>query len=166
MAHDVRGEVIARLSSVPVRWPGGASRAISRATLYRWLELYENGGLAALRPRRRKDRGTKRAHLPKDVVARARQILIDDPEISFTLLAALLVADPKLRLRARGISVAKSTLQRRLAADPLYARLQRGRRLAAGRASSRVRRMTSGTSTPRARSRSRCGDASRWCSTS
>lgn len=130
MAHDVRGEVIARLSSVPVRWPGGASRAISRATLYRWLELYENGGLAALRPRRRRDRGTKRAHLPKDVVARARQILIDDPEISFTLLAALLVADPKLRLRARGISVAKSTLQRRLAADPLYARLQRGRRLA------------------------------------
>ena len=130
MAHDVRGEVIARLSSVPVRWPGGASRAISRATLYRWLELYEKGGLAALRPRRRKDRGTKRAHLPKDVVARARQILVDDPEISFTLLAALLVADPKLRLRARGISVAKSTLQRRLAADPLYARLQRGRRLA------------------------------------
>jgi len=130
MAHDVRGEVIARLSSVPVRWPGGASRAISRATLYRWLDLYENGGLAALRPRRRKDRGTKRAHLPKDVVARAREILVDDPEISFTLLAALLAADPKLRLRARGISVAKSTLQRRLAADPLYARLQRGRRLA------------------------------------
>jgi putative transposase len=130
MAHDVRGEVIARLSSVPVRWPGGASRAISRATLYRWLELYKKGGLAALRPRRRKDRGTKRAHLPKDVVARARQILVDDPEISFTLLAALLVADPKLRLRARGIVVAKSTLQRRLAADPLYARLQRGRRLA------------------------------------
>jgi transposase InsO family protein len=130
MAHDVRGEVIARLSSVPVRWPGGTSRAISRATLYRWLELYGKGGLAALRPRRRKDLGTKRARLPKDVVARAREILIDDPEISFTLLVALLAADLKLRLRARGIFVSKSTLQRRLAADPLYARLQRGRRLA------------------------------------
>lgn len=130
MAHDVRGEVIARLSSVPVRWPGGASRAISCATLYRWLALYDKGGLAALRPRRRKDRGTKRAHLPKDVVARARAILIDDPEISFTMLVALLAADSELRLRARGISISKSTLQRRLAADPLYARLQRGRRVA------------------------------------
>lgn len=130
MAHDVRGEVIARLSSVPVRWPGGATRAISRATLYRWLELYEQGGLAALRPRRRKDRGAKRARLPKDVVAKAREILVGDPDISFTMLVALLDADPKLRLRARGISVAKSTLQRRLAADPLYARIQRGRRLA------------------------------------
>lgn len=130
MAHDVRGEVITCLSSVPVRWPGGASRPISRATLYRWLERYERGGLAALRPRRRKDRGAKRARLPKEVVAKAREILVGDPEISFTLLAALLAADPKLRLRARGISVSKSTLQRRLAADPLYTRLQRGRRLA------------------------------------
>lgn len=46
------------------------------------------------------------------------------------MLAALLVADAKLRLRARGISVSRSTLQRRLAADPLYTRLQRGRRAA------------------------------------
>lgn len=130
MPHDVRGEVVARICSVPVRWPSGPTRSISRATLYRWLALYDKGGLAALRPRRRKDHGTKRAALPKDVVARARDILVDDPEISFTLLAALLAADPKLRLRARGISVSKSTLQRRLAADPLYARLQRGRRLA------------------------------------
>ena len=130
MAHDVRGELIARLSSVPVRWPGGGTRAIARATLYRWLALNDKGGLAALRPRPRKDRGTKRARLPKDVVARARAILIDDPELSFTMLVALLAADPRLRLRARGISVSKSTLQRRLAADPLYARLQRGRRLA------------------------------------
>jgi putative transposase len=130
MAHDVRGEVITRLSSVPIRWPSGPTRRISRASLYRWLELYKRGGLAALRPRRRKDRGAKRAPLPKDVVAKARDILVGDPEISFTFLVALLDADPKLRLRARGIAVSKSTLQRRLAADPFYTRLQRGRRLA------------------------------------
>src|SRR5882724_6601840 len=130
MAPDVRGELMARIATVPVRWPSGPTRRISRATLYRWLERYAKHGLAGLRPRRRKDRGTKRAALPKDVVARAREILVDDPEISFTLLAALLAADPKLRLQARRISVAKSTLQRRLAADPLYARLQRGRRVA------------------------------------
>jgi transposase InsO family protein len=130
MAHDVRGEIVARISAVPVRWPRGPTRRISRATLYRWIEHYRRGGLAALRPRRRKDRGKPRARLPKDVVATARAILVEDPEISFTLLIALLAADAKLRLRARGISISKSTLQRRLAADPLYARLQRGRRLA------------------------------------
>jgi transposase InsO family protein len=130
LAHDVRGEIVARLSAVPMRWPGGATRRISRATLYRWIQGYERGGLAALRPRRRKDRGKPRARLPKEVVARARAILVDDPDISFTLLAALLAADPTLKLRARGIRVSRSTLQRRLAADPLYARLQRGRRLA------------------------------------
>jgi putative transposase len=130
LTHDVRGELVGRLSAVPVRWPRGPTRRISRATLYRWIALYERGGLTALRPRRRKDRGKPRARLPKDVVTRARAILVEDPELSFTLLVALLTADPQLRLRARGISVAKSTLQRRLAADPLYARLQRGRRQA------------------------------------
>ncbi|MEK7285616.1 MAG: helix-turn-helix domain-containing protein [Chloroflexota bacterium] len=130
MAHDVRGEVITRISAVPTRWPSGTTRQVSRATVYRWLELYAQGGLAALRPRRRKDRGAKRARLPKDVVAKAREVLVGDPEISFTMLATLLVADAKLRLRARGICVSRSTLQRRLAADPLYVRLQRGRRAA------------------------------------
>jgi len=130
MAHDVRGEIISRIASVPTRWPTGETRRISRATLYRWLQLYGEGGLAGLHPRRRKDHGKRRARLPKDVVRRAREIFIEDPEISFTLLIALLAADPGLRLRERGISVAKSTLQRRLAADPLYTRLQRARRLA------------------------------------
>ena len=130
LAHDVRGEIVARISAVPMRWPSGATRRISRATLYRWIQGYERGGLAALRPRRRKDRGKPRARLPKEVVARARAILVDDPDISFTLLAALLAADPTLKLRTRGIRVSRSTLQRRLAADPLYAHLQRGRRQA------------------------------------
>lgn len=130
MAHDVRGEIVARISSVPTRWPSGETRTISRATLYRWIDLYVQGGLAALRPRRRKDRGRKCARLPRDVVGKAREILVEDPEISFTMLLPLLHADPELRLRERGISVSKSTLQRRLAADPLYARMKRVRKRA------------------------------------
>lgn len=130
MAHDIRGEIIARISSAPTRWPSGATDTISRATLYRWVESYARGGLAALQPRRRKDRGRRRARLPKDVLRRAREILLEDPEISFTMLVPLLHADPELRLRERGISVSKSTLQRRLAADPLYARMKRVRRRA------------------------------------
>jgi transposase InsO family protein len=130
MAHDVRGEVVARLSLVPTRWPSGNTQFISRATIYRWINLYDQGGLAALRPRGRKDRGKKRARLPKDVIKRARAILLEDPEISFTLLIPLLEADSTLRLKALGISVSKSTLQRRLAADPLYTRMKRARHVA------------------------------------
>lgn len=127
MGHDVRGEIVTRISSVPIRWPSGQTSCISRATLYRWIERYNQGGLGALRPRRRKDHGKKRARLPKDVVLRARQLLLEDPEISFTLLLSLLQADLGLELRQRGICVSKSTLQRRLAADPLYTRLKQAR---------------------------------------
>src|SRR5258705_11032223 len=88
MAHDVRGEVIARISAIPTRWPSGPPRRISRATLYRWLECYAKHGLPGLRPRRRKDRGTHRAALPQDFVAREGELLVDDPELSLTLRAA------------------------------------------------------------------------------
>ena len=127
MAHDVRGEIVARITAVPTRWPSGETRPVSSATVYRWISLHDRGGLTALRPRRRRDRGCKRARLPKDVVRRARELLLEDPEISFTMLLALLHADPELRLRERKILVSKSTLQRRLAADPTYTRLKRVR---------------------------------------
>jgi transposase InsO family protein len=52
----------------------------------------------------------------------------DDPEISLTLLLALLYADPDLGLADRGITVRRSTLQRRLAAVPGYVRLSRARK--------------------------------------
>ena len=39
-------------------------------------------------------------------------------------------ADSQLRLTERGIALSRSTLQRRLAADPAYARLKRARKLA------------------------------------
>jgi hypothetical protein len=43
LAHDVRGEIVARISATPARWPGGTTRLISRATLYRWIWSYERG---------------------------------------------------------------------------------------------------------------------------
>jgi transposase InsO family protein len=102
---------------------------VSLATLYRWLARYRRGGLDALRPVTRKDKGKKRALLPQAVVDKAFALWAEDPEITFTLLRALLYADAKLALEQRGIHLARSTLQRRLAADPRYARLLRGRKL-------------------------------------
>ena len=127
---DVRGAVVQAQSRAPVVWPNGQTKPVSVATLYRWIALFLAGGLAALRPARRKDAGKPRAKMPADVLRKAFSLFACDPEISFTFLLALLRADPQLRLAERGISLSRSTLQRRLAADPAYARLKRARRLA------------------------------------
>lgn len=127
--HEARGRVVRELARAPVVWPSGQTRRISLATLYRWIALYVSLGLAALRPKRRKDHGTTRPVLPKDVVAKAFALLADDPEMTFTLLRRVLEVDPELDLTGRGIRLARSTLQRRLAALPGYVRLQRARKL-------------------------------------
>jgi putative transposase len=129
-AHDVRGPLVRALCRPPVVWPNGRTKPISLATLYRWMKLFKSGGLAALRPPRRKDAGKKRAKLPAHVLRTAFSLLASDPEMSFTFLLALLRADPRLRLSERGIRLSRSTLQRRLAADAGYARLKRARKLA------------------------------------
>lgn len=127
--HDARGPIVRELARVPVVWPSGHTRRVSLATLYRWVALFLHCGLAALRPKRRTDHGSTRPVLPADVVRRAYALLADDPELSFTLLRAVLYADPDLRLKQRGITLARATLQRRLAALPGYVRLQRARKL-------------------------------------
>ena len=126
---DVRGPLVRAISRSPAVWPGGQTRPISVATLYRWLGLFEHKGLEGLRPRRRKDAGKSRALLPSDVVRKALAHLAGDPDMSFTFLLALLRADPVLRLSSRGLKVSRSTLHRRLAADPSYVRLKRARKL-------------------------------------
>lgn len=113
----------------PAVWPGGGVRAVSLATLYRWVAQYTRGGLDALRPATRRDKGKPRAPLPKAVMDRAFALWAEDPDITFTLLKALLYADPQLALEKRGVHLARSTLQRRLSSDPRYARLLRGRKL-------------------------------------
>ncbi|MGZ6078796.1 MAG: hypothetical protein ACXWK6_13410 [Myxococcaceae bacterium] len=133
-SSDVRGAVVRAQSRAPVVWPNGRTKRVSLATLYRWIALFLGSGLAALRPARRKDAGKPRAKLPADVVRKAFSLLADDPEISYTFLLALLRADPALRLAERGIVLSRSTLQRRLAGDPSYARLKRVRKLARRRA--------------------------------
>jgi transposase InsO family protein len=116
-------------SGIEVVWPSGETRPVSLATLYRWVDIYRQKGLAGLRPKRRRDTGSTRRPLPDDVVRKAFALLADDAQMSFTLLLVVLYADPELDLKQRGVRVTRSTLQRRLAALPGYARLQRAHRL-------------------------------------
>ena len=118
-----RGTILRRISRAPVRWPGGASRRVSLATLYRWLRLFREHGLAGLRPRPRKDKGKPRRRLPQPVVEAALRHLEEDPEQPLTFLLAVLRAE----FRAEGISIPRTTLQRRVHAHPDYARVKRAR---------------------------------------
>lgn len=121
-----------RICRRPVELPTGERRRISRASVYRWIHAYEKkGGLKALEPKRRSDRGRHRTPLPELVVAKALSFLAEDPEISLPFLIAILSKDPEivpLLAEARIKKVSRSTLQRRLAQTTLYARLCRERR--------------------------------------
>ncbi len=129
LRRDVRGPLLRDISRDAVLWPSGKTEPVSLATLYRWVEIYENEGLEGLRPKPRHDKGSTRTALPDDVLCKAYSLFANDPEISFSLLLVLLHVDPELDLVGRGIKVSRSTLQRRLAQHPGYGRLQRGRKL-------------------------------------
>jgi len=124
-SHEERGRLVREAAEPPVVWPSGATHSISQATLYRWIKAYEESALDGLRPARRKDAGKPRSPLPADVVRRAVALVEEDPGITLTFLLALLQADPTLDLEGRKIVVSRSTLQRRLAADPAWRRLKR-----------------------------------------
>lgn len=119
---SVRGQILRQISKTPVRWPSGETRRISLATLYRWLELFGKGGLEALRPRPRRDRGKPRKRLADEVIDEALRLLSEDDGVTYTFLLAVLRAEYPQH------TVTRSTLQRRLAARPEYARVKRARK--------------------------------------
>jgi transposase InsO family protein len=123
LTHRERGKILRRVAKAPVRWPTGATRRVSLATLYRWLRAYFAGGLRGLRPKPRKDKGKPRRPLPREVVDSALRHLEEDPEQSLTFLLAVLRAE----FRKQRIKIARSTLQRRLKAHPGYERVKRAR---------------------------------------
>jgi putative transposase len=102
-----RGELaaeLAALASQRFRPPGyQLTRGFSVATLERWYYAYRRGGLAALRPQPRSDRGRAR-----ELTAEQRQLLCDirreHPTASVPLILRTLVGDG--RLRAGAVSAA------------------------------------------------------------
>ena len=137
LTRHERGRLLTRLSRAPLSWPGGGTKRVSRATLYRWLQAYRRAGLQGLCPKARKDKGVVRQPLPEQVVARALALLREDPTQSLTFLLAVLQAE----FRPYGIRVPRTTLSRRLRAQPEYAQLVR-----AGRQKRRRRRFSANAS--------------------
>lgn len=128
-----RSELLRSLARAPVHWPDGESGRVSLATLYRWVAAFrDGGGLAALRPRPRRDRGKRRRRLPSEVLPEALRLLEADPHQPLSFLVAVLEAH--FESQGRPIKIPRSTLQRRLAATTAYARIRRTR--------DRVRRRT------------------------
>lgn len=119
LTREQRGKLLRRVSRTPVRWPNGSDRRVSAATLYRWIAAYKAGGLDALRPKRRRDRGRRRAPLPDEVVESALRELQDDPEQPWDFLLAVLEAD------FPDVPISRSTLHRRVSRTPEYKRLRR-----------------------------------------
>ncbi|MFC1707790.1 DDE-type integrase/transposase/recombinase [Planctomycetota bacterium] len=116
-----RAKLLLQISRTPLRWPRGMDQRVSVATLYRWLKAYREGGLDALRPKRRRDRGSRRAPLPEQVVRGAMRYLLEDPEQPWTFLLAVLRVDfPR-------VPISRSTLHRRVTEDPAYEEVKRVR---------------------------------------
>jgi transposase InsO family protein len=119
LSREARATILSRASKTPLRWPSGATKPPSLAALYRWLAIYQSSGLAGLEPKVRRDRGTTRVAIPKEVVNEALSYLVRDPSASLTFLVAYLTATyPRA-------NIPRSTLQRRLAAYPSYKRLKK-----------------------------------------
>lgn len=126
-----RRKAVARICRRPVVQPNGERRRVSRASVYRWIHAYEKqGGLLALEPRLRSDRGRTRAPLPELVVTKALAFLAEDDELSLPFLIAILSKDPEIAplLESAKIKISRSTLRRRLAKTALYSRLRRERK--------------------------------------
>jgi len=116
-----RAKLLKQISRTPLRWPSGEDRRASVATLYRWIQAYRAGGLQALRPKRRRDRGARRAPLSQEVLEAALRSLLEDPEQPWTFLLAVLGVDfPSER-------IARSTLHRRVTAESAYEEVKRAR---------------------------------------
>jgi transposase InsO family protein len=108
--HGERSEALRRLSEQRVRPPGSdTTRCYSVPTLERWLYAFKQGGLEALVPRARGDRGRGR-----DLDPELRELLCDirreHPSVSVTLMLRTLLADGRI-----GKDVTACTVRRMLA---------------------------------------------------
>jgi len=117
-ALEAEGEAIVSIlkaeAAQPRTDPQGRARTVSVRTLARWLAAYRRGGLLALCPTRRKDRGALRA-IPPEVFGRAQALRREKHARPTKTIIDILVRE---RTVASG-EVARSTLDRHLAAQGL-----------------------------------------------
>ncbi len=90
-----RGEVAATVREIVDRehyLPGRGPVRISERTVYAWLSAWRTGGIDALRPVRRKDRGRSRA-LGDDLLERAAQLRKEVPKRRTKTIVDILVLE-------------------------------------------------------------------------
>ncbi len=115
LPHGERTEALRELSQTPVRPPGSkVSRCYAVATLERWLYAYRQGGLGALEPRRRNDRGAAQA-LSTEQRKLVLDIRTEHPRASAALILRTLEADGRLPAQL----ITASTLRRLYRAEGL-----------------------------------------------
>ncbi len=115
LGHGERSEALRRLSEQRVRPPGSdTTRCYSASTLERWLYAYRKGGLAALVPRARGDRGRGR-----DLDPALRELLCDirreHPGVSVPLMLRTLRADGRIGPEVKECTVRRLLAERGLA---------------------------------------------------
>jgi len=121
LAHGALAEALRELSQQRFRPPGADStRTYSVPTLERWLYAYRAGGLTALHPERRSDRGFAQ-ELPLEL----RELLLDvrreHPAASVPLILKTLIDEGRLEMGA----VSEPTVRRLYAAHGLHRRTAR-----------------------------------------
>lgn len=115
LGHGERMDALRRLSEQRVRPPGSdTTRCYSVPTLERWLYAFKKGGLEALAPRARGDRGRGR-----DLDPELRDLLCDirreHPSVSVTLILRTLRADGRVDENVRACTVRRMLAERGLA---------------------------------------------------
>jgi putative transposase len=112
--HGERSSLLRRLSEQRVRPPGSdTTRCYSVPTLERWLYAFKKGGLEALVPRARGDRGRGR-----DLDATLRELICDirreHPDVSVTLMLRTLRADGRVGAEVKACTVRRMLAERGL----------------------------------------------------
>lgn len=112
-ALEAEGEGVAaalrEAASRPHRNPEDKEVRVSLATLWAWLAAYRQGGLLALRPQPRKDKGMLKA-FPRTVLEMALRLRQENPQRSTRTVIDILI---RTQVVAPG-QVARSTLDRHL----------------------------------------------------
>lgn len=102
LSEPERGEVTKKVKEIASRshyLPGKGPVRVSERTVYSWLRLCRSGGLEALRPRWRADRGASRK-LSGEVLERATRLRKENPQRSTKTVVDILKREGTLTGRA------------------------------------------------------------------
>lgn len=108
LTHEVASQTLARVAAQQHALPDGSLRRFSLSTLRNWLRAYQRGGLDALLPKRRADKGTFRS-LDDDTAEIIARYRVQHRSMSVKLFHHVLHQDQVL---PEGFRICEATLRR------------------------------------------------------